>query len=192
MRSGSLGAFIIGKRFTALKIQRLVFSLAASTLVVAASAFSPTIQAQESAQQAQPTGLVAQFQKIEDQWSTALTHQDQFTLETILAPSFVDISATGEIAIHNQEVAAMFEKGEPRTQSLQQRVVDVRVIEDVAIVDGTYNETTKLNGIERAEQGVFTHIYQRSRDAWKCVQSQRTAVPQTETGKNPKKKKLRF
>lgn len=175
-----------------MKIQRLVFSLAASALVIAAPAFPPTIQAQESAQPAQPNGLVAQFQKIEDQWSTALTHQDQFTLETILAPSFVDISATGEIATHNQEVAAMFEKGEPRVQSLQQRVVDVRVIEDVAIVDGTYNETTKLNGIERAEQGVFTHIYQRSRDVWKCVQSQRTAVPQAEAGKNSKKKKSRF
>lgn len=168
-----------------MKIQRLMFSLAASALLVAASAFSPIIHAQE---QVQPNGLVAQFQKIEDQWSTALTHQDQFTLETILAPSFVDISSTGEISTRNQEVAAMFEKGLPQAQSLRQRVVDVRVIEDVAIVDGTYEETTKLNGIERAEQGVFTHIYQRTRDVWKCVQSQHTAVPQPEEGKKSKKK----
>ena len=176
-----------------MKMQRLVFSLAALAIVVCATAASsPTIQAQESAQPTQPNGLVTQFQKIEDQWSTALTHQDQFTLETILAPSFVDISSTGEISSFNQEVAAMFEKGVPSTQSLQQRVVDVRVIEDVAIVDGTYAETTKLNGVEHAEQGVFTHIYQRSRDAWKCVQSQRTAIPQAEQGKKSRKKKSRF
>lgn len=176
----------------ALKIQRLVFSLAALVFVVGATALSPTIWAQESAQQTQPNGLVPQFQKIEDQWSTALTHQDQFTLETILSPSFVDISSTGEISSYNQEVAAMFEKGVPSAQSLQQRVVDVRVVEDVAIVDGTYAETTKLNGVEREEQGVFTHIYQRNRDAWKCVQSQRTAVPQAEEGKKSRKKKSRF
>lgn len=175
-----------------MKMQRLVFSLAALALVVGATALSPTIRAQESAQQTQPNGLVTQFQKIEDQWSTALTHQDQFTLETILAPSFVDISSTGEISSFNQEVAAMFEKGVPSTQSLQQRVVDVRVIEDVAIVDGTYAETTKLNGVEHAERGVFTHVYQRSRDTWKCVQSQHTAVPQAEEGKKSRKKKSRF
>lgn len=175
-----------------MKNQQLVFSLAALAMFIGATACSPVIQAQNQApEQAQPSGLVAQFQKIEDQWSTALTHQDQFTLETILAPSFVDISSTGEILSHNQEVAAMFEKGLPQTQSLQQRVVNVRVIEDVAIVDGTYDEITKLNGIKHAEQGVFTHIYQRTRDVWKCVQSQRTAVPQAEVGKS-KKKKSRF
>lgn len=183
---------MIWREVFALKIQRLVFSMAATALVVVGTAFSPVTHAQDQAQSAQPTGLVAQFQKIEDQWSTAVTHQDQFTLETILAPSFVDIASTGEISTHNQEVAAMFEKGEPRVQTLQQRVVDVRVIEDVAIVDGTYAQTTKLNGIEHAEQGVFTHIYQRSRDVWKCVQSQRTAVPQAEEGKKSRKKKSRF
>lgn len=156
-------------------------------------------QAQQDQTQSssQPAGLAAQFQKIEDQWSTAVTHQDQFSLEDILAPSFVDISASGETSTRNEEVANLFEKGLPRAQTLEQKVDSVRVIEDVAIVDGTYAETTKLNGVLSEEQGVYSHIYQRMHNVWMCVQSQRTAVPlpQSEGKKAAKKagkKKLRF
>ena len=158
-------------------------------LLVAAALVPPALAQQDNQNDSQ----VAVFQKIEDQWSTALVNQDQFTLETILDPNFVDISSTGEISSRNQVVAAMFENGVPRAQTMRQKVDDVRIIEDVAIVNGTYAETTKLNGVMRAEQGVFTHVYQRARGVWKCVQSQRTALPQSATeGKKSHKKKSLF
>lgn len=128
------------------------------------------------AQQAQQPSQVVQFQKIEDQWSAALVKQDQFTLETILSPTFVDISAAGEITTRDETVAAMFEKGLPQAITMEQRVVNVRIIEDVAVVNGTYVERTKLNGVQREQRGIFTHIYQHVREVWVCVQSQRTAV----------------
>lgn len=186
---------MIGKRSFALKIQQIVFSATAAAFLVTAATISPMTQAQQD--QSQPSGLAAQFQKIEDQWSTAVTHQDQFTLETILAPSFVDISSTGETSTLNEQVADLFEKGVPHAQTLEQKVDSVRVIEDVAIVDGTYAETTKLNGVLRDEQGVYSHIYQRLHNVWMCVQSQRTAVPLPENeskkaAKKAGKKKLRF
>lgn len=165
-----------------MKMQRIVVSSVLSALFI----LSPALQAQ---QPTQPEGLTAQFQQIEDEWSTALAHQDQFTLETILAPDYVYIASDGDIATRNERVADMFEKSMPSVVAITQKVADVRVIEDVAIVDGTYMETTKLNGEEQREQGVFTHIYQRTRNVWKCVQSQRTAVPQAAPeGKKSKKK----
>lgn len=170
--------------------RRIPHCLAAALVIVAAAAVPPIAQAQQNTQPASP---VATFQKIEDQWSTALARQDQFTLETILAPTFVDISSSGEMGTRDQQVAAMFETGTQRVQTIQQKVDNVRIIEDVAIVDGTYSETTKLNGIQRAEQGVFTHIYQRTHGTWMCVQSQRTPFPpQTNEGKKSRKKKSLF
>lgn len=169
-------------------MKRLLFALAAFALFAAGIVQQPAMAQQESQQGAQ----IATFQKIEDQWSTALVNHDQFTLETILAPDFVNISSTGETTTRNQQVAAMFESGAARAQTMRQQVDTVRIIEDVAIVNGTYDETTKLNGIERAEQGVFSHIYQRVRGVWKCVQSQRTAVPQAQQGTVHKKKKSLF
>jgi hypothetical protein len=183
-------AFMMAQRgSSALKIQRKVAFPVAALLLVAAALVPPALAQQDN----QTDSQVATFQKIEDQWSTAWVSQGQFTLETILDPTFVDISSTGEITSRNQMVASMFENGVPRAQTMRQKVDSVRVIEDVAIVGGTYTETTKLNGIERAEQGVFTHIYQRARGVWKCVQSQRTALPQSATeGKKSHKKKPLF
>lgn len=148
------------------------------------------VQQPARAQHLQPQPpQIAQFQKIEDQWSTSLVKKDQFTLETILSPTFVDISSTGEITTRNQQVANLFEKGVPEPQMLEQRVVSVRIIEDVAVVDGTYIERTKLNGVLREERGVFAHIYQHVREVWVCVQSQRTAVAERSTEKKKSERK---
>lgn len=179
-----------GKRFSALKIRSTLFSAVAVVVLFAAAALSPIALAQENAQ---PTSQVAQFQKIEDQWSTSVAKQDQFTLETILSPSFVGITSTGDRMTRDQVVAVLFETGVPRVQAIQQKVDDVRVIEDVAIVDGTYAVRTKLNGAEREEEGIYTHIYQHAHGTWMCVQSQQTAFPpQANEGKKSKKKKSLF
>jgi Domain of unknown function (DUF4440) len=166
-------------------MKRLLLFVVTSAVCVATFA-APAIQAQQATQQ---PPLIRDFQKIEDQWSTSLVKQDQFTLETILSPTFVGISSTGEVMTRNQVVAALFEKDVPRPVMMEQRVVNVRVIEDVAIVDGTYIEQTKLNGIVREQRGVFTHVYQHVREVWKCVQSQRTALPVEAPEKKRKSKK---
>jgi hypothetical protein len=150
-----------------------LLSLAAPALLAVAMIAPSRARAQ---QDAPVPPQITQFQKIEDQWSAALVKQDQYTLETILSPTYIDISAAGEITTRNQQVAAMYEKGLPQAQTMEQRVVNVRVIEDVAVVDGTYVERTKLNGVEHEERGVFTHVYQQVRGVWVCVHSQRTAV----------------
>ncbi|MGC2163966.1 MAG: nuclear transport factor 2 family protein [Silvibacterium sp.] len=163
-------------------MRTILLSLVAAALLPLAASVPPVAQAQQATQQ---PPQITEFQKIEDQWSAALVKQDQFTLETILSPTFVDISSEGEITTRNQQVADMYEKGEPQPVMLEHRVVNVRLIEDVAIVDGTYFERSKLNGVEREERGVFTHIYQHVREVWVCVQSQRTAVVE----QMPEKKK---
>lgn len=148
----------------------------------------PPLHAQTE-QPAQQPPQIAQFQQIEDQWSTALVKQDQFTLETLLSPTFIDLSSSGEILTRNQQVANMFQKGLPQPVSMEQRVVNVRIIEDVALVDGTYIERTKLNGVQHEERGIFTHVYQHVREVWVCVQSQRTAVVEQSNEKKKSAKK---
>jgi hypothetical protein len=180
-------AFIMLLRDFILKMRITLLPLAAATLFVAAGSVPPIAQAQQTTQQ---PPLVAAFQKIEDQWSTALAKQDQYTLETILSPTYVDLSSSGEISTRNTQVADMYEKGLPQVVTMEQRVVNVRIIEDVAVVDGTYIERTKLNGVQHEERGIFTHVYQRVRDVWVCVQSQRTPViEQADDKKKSEKKK---
>jgi hypothetical protein len=142
-----------------------------------------------SQKQAAPTQSpeVAQFQKLEDDWSTAAMKQDQYALENLMSPVFVDISSSGDITTRNQQIALLYEKSGAQPVSMEQRVVNVRTIEDVAVVDGTYIEKVKLNGITHEERGIFTHVYQHARNNWVCVNSQRTAVVERGDDKPTKK-----
>lgn len=174
-------------RIPGLKTRSIHFSLAAPAFFIMAAVISSVGQAQRPPRQ---PPQITEFQKIEDQWSTSVVKQDQYTLETILSPTFVDISSSGEITTRNQQVAAMYEKGLPQPVSMEQRVVSVRIIEDIAVVDGTYIERAKLNGVEHEERGIFTHVYQHVREVWVCMQSQRTAVvEQGDEAKKSEKKK---
>ena len=44
---------------------------------------------------------VQQFQKIEDAWDDAINLRDQYALELVLSPLFVDVSAGGDITTRN-------------------------------------------------------------------------------------------
>lgn len=126
------------------------------------------------------------FQKIEDKWSGAVNDRDQYALELVLSPLFVDVSANGDITTRNQQLAQVI-NGEDKTVHLEQRVVTVRLLGDTAVANGTYILHHKAASGQVDEKGVFTHVYERMRGGWVCVNSQRTLL--REDSPNAKKKK---
>lgn len=157
------------------------------SLAVCAALLPGMAEAQQTgaAQPGQPPE-VAQFQKLEDQWSDAVVKHDQYALENLIAPSYIDISSTGDITTRNQQIAMLYERSIAQLLSMEQRVVNVRTLEDVAVVDGTYVLKAKLNGVTHEERGIFTHVFQHARGAWVCVHAQRTAVVEQSDQKAPK------
>jgi ketosteroid isomerase-like protein len=129
---------------------------------------------------------VREFQKIEDAWSDAINQRDQYALELVLSPLFVDVSASGDITTRNQQLAQLI-TGEDKTVHLEQRVVTVRLLGDTAVANGTYVLHHKTASATVDEKGVFTHVYEKMRAGWVCVNSQRTML--REDGPNGKKKK---
>lgn len=128
---------------------------------------------------------VQQFQKLEDKWSTAVNQRDQYGLELVLSPLFVDVSADGDITTRDQQVAEVI-NNDDKGLHLEQKVIAVRMMGDVAVATGTYDLLHKSGSSEVDEKGVFTHIYQRARGEWMCTNSQRTSV--RENAKTSKKK----
>jgi hypothetical protein len=115
------------------------------------------------------------FQQVEDRWSEAINKRDQYVLELVLSPELIDISATGDVTTRNQQISMLLQKGtEPR--SLDQRVVRVRVLANIAVVTGSYTEQLRVNDKAVQQEGVFTHVYQNIRGNWLCVNSHRTAT----------------
>lgn len=129
---------------------------------------------------------VTQFQLIEDKWSDAVNRRDQYALELVLSPLFVDISATGDVTTRNQQVATVL-SGDDKTINLTQKVITVRLLGDTAIVNGTYTLHHRVNTSEVDEKGVFTHVFERNRGGWLCLNSQRTVLRQDPGSKQQKK-----
>jgi len=128
---------------------------------------------------------VLQFQKVEDSWSEALNDRDQYGLELVLSPLFVDVSATGDIATRNQEVATVI-SAEDKTVHLDQKVITVRMLGDVSVVNGTYMLHHKAGTVEVNDRGIFTHVFERAHGAWLCINSQRTLLREDSSGKSKK------
>ena len=131
------------------------------------------------AQQATKTSAVPaafkEMQQVEDRWSDAVTKRDQYGLEMVLAPQFIGISATGDVATRNQQIAQILVKG-AGPDSLEQKVVSVRLVGDVAIVNGTYVISWKTDKGPVLEKGIFSHVFEHLRTNWLCLNSQRTVV----------------
>jgi hypothetical protein len=116
-----------------------------------------------------------EMQQVEDHWGNAIAKRDQYALELVLAPQFIGISATGDVTTRNQQIAQLFVKGaEP--DSLSQKVVSVRFVGDIAIVNGTYVMSWKTDKGPVLEKGIFSHVFEHVRTNWLCLNSQRTVV----------------
>jgi ketosteroid isomerase-like protein len=128
---------------------------------------------------------VSQFQNIEDKWSNAVNQHDQYSLENVLSPLFVDVAANGDITTRNQQIVKVIAPDD-KTAWLTQKVITVRMLGDIAVANGTYTFHHRVNSSETDEKGVFTHVFERLRGGWVCVNSQRTSLRQEANTKQKK------
>ena len=163
-------------------VRTLSFSLL--TLLCAVHANRVDAQQTPTAQQSpQQPPAVRQFQTLEDSWSVALANKDQFALENLLSPTYIDISASAQVTTRNQFIADTLASLPQPLVSIEQKVVNVRVVSDVSVVEGTYKLRLREGGRIRDERGIFTHVWERRRDSWSCISAQRTAVVDQVEGK---------
>jgi ketosteroid isomerase-like protein len=128
---------------------------------------------------------IREFQKIEDSWADSVNQRDQYGLELVLSPLFVDVSAAGDITTRNQQVANVI-TGEDKALRLDQRVITVRMLGDIAVANGTYTLHRKGNSGPVDEKGIFTHVFERTHGGWLCINSQRTLLREDSNVKQKK------
>ena len=173
-----------------LRMTRLVFGVSALLLTCSVSisiAQAPTQPAPVPANvttTASPE--VREFQKIEDNWSESINNRDQYGLELVMSPLLVDVSATGDITTRNQQVATVI-GGEDKSLHIDQHVITVRMLGDVAVANGTYALHHRVGTSEANEKGIFTHVYEKTHGGWLCINSQRTILREDANGKQQKK-----
>ncbi len=87
---------------------------------------------------------------------------------------------------HAHQQVAELVAGADKTVHLDQKVITVRLLGDVAVANGTYMLHFKATSGPIDEKGVFTHVFERVRGNWLCINSQRTAVREETAGKQKK------
>jgi len=161
----------------------VLFSCCAAVAQVSTS--SPVATSAQPNVTSAESPAIREFQKLEDAWSDAINLRDQYSLELVLSPLFVDVSASGDITTRNQQLAMVI-AGEDKTIHLDQRVITVRMLGDIAVANGTYELRRKVSSGPADEKGVFTHVFTRTHGGWLCINSQRTVL---RTDSNAKSKK---
>jgi ketosteroid isomerase-like protein len=146
---------------------------------------APAAPAAQPAATSAESPHLREFQKIEDAWASAINVRDQYGLELVLSPLFVDVSASGDITTRNQQLAQLI-TDEDKTLHLDQRVITVRLVGDIAVANGTYLLHHKAGSAQVDEKGVFTHVFERAHGGWMCINSQRTTLREDSNAK-PKK-----
>jgi ketosteroid isomerase-like protein len=111
-----------------------------------------------------------------------VNRRDQYGLELVLSPLFVDVSASGDVTTRNQQVAQVLSL-EDKTLYLTQKVVTVRMLGDIAVANGTYTLHHKVASGLVDERGVFTQVFERVHGGWLCLNSQRTVLRQDASSK---------
>jgi hypothetical protein len=149
---------------------------------------APAAASTQSAATSTDNAEVRQFQAIEDKWSEAENRHDQYGLDLILSPLLVNVAANGDITTHDQQVAQAITDSD-KLYFLSQKVIAVRMLGDVAVVDGTYLLRHHNGEKLVTDRGVFTHVYQRQRGGWMCVNAQRTLVAENLNSKRGRGKK---
>ena len=150
--------------------------------VATAQATAPAPQPEPSPQNVTSTSSpeVQQFQKIEDSWALAMNKHDQYGLENVLSPLFVDVAANGDITTRNQQIVQAI-AGEDKSLWLAQKVITVRMLGDIAVANGTYTLHHNVNAKPVDEKGVFTHVFEKAHGGWVCINSQRTLLREDAT-----------
>ena len=83
-------------------------------------------------------------------------------------------------------LVVMVISGDDKSLYLAQKVVTVRMLGDTAVVNGTYMLRHKVGSNPVEEKGVFTHVFERVRGGWLCINSQRTVLHQDPNSKQKK------
>ena len=162
-----------------------VFLLSGCLVVAQNLSPAPVPAAAQPAVTSAESPAIREFQKIEDAWDNAIDQRDQYALELVLSPLFMDVSASGDFTTRNQQLALLI-TGEDKTLHLEQRVITVRMLGDIAVANGTYVLRHKAGSAPVEEKGVFTHVFERTRGGWLCINSQRTKLPEDSSAKAKK------
>ncbi len=134
-------------------------TVAATSLATAAYAATPSDE------------LVAK----EASWSKAMIAKDVPALKEIIAPDWIGQNQTGK-SMTRAEFLSGLSSGEDKVSSMNNHDVHVRIVGDLAIVQGMDTEESTHKGASTSGTYSWMDVFQKRGGKWVAIASQNTPV----------------
>jgi hypothetical protein len=115
------------------------------------------------------------LKQLEQDWSDATKVGDTDKLGTIVADDWIGISYDGNITT-KKKIMADVKSGKEKTDSIEMGPMDVKVIGNVAVVQGSDTEKSSMNGKDTSGKWVWMDVFVKRDGKWVAVRSQSAMV----------------
>jgi len=116
----------------------------------------------------QPTGLNAEFTRLEDIWNAAHRNADSEALAALWADD-LEVVVPRMPSMSKAEALAFARTGRMRFERYETSQIKVRTYGDTAVVTGRLQRTRTVAGKQTADDWRFTKVYARQNGAWRVV-----------------------
>jgi ketosteroid isomerase-like protein len=116
------------------------------------------------------------IKQLEHEWADALTSGDLEKLGHIVADDWTGVGFDGSKAT-KQSLLADVQVKKNKTEALEFGPMDVKVLGDVAVVQGSDTEKSVTNGRDSSGKWVWMDVFVKRAGQWVAVRSQSAMVP---------------
>jgi len=109
--------------------------------------------------------------QLEQDYGNAIQAADTDKLSHILADDWTDLGQTGEL-LTKQSFLNDLKSARYKLESFQIGPMHVKVLGDVAVVQGSVSETSIADGKESSHKSVWMDVFQKRAGKWMVVRSQ--------------------
>jgi len=107
----------------------------------------------------------------EHDWFVAMVANDQVKLDQIVADDWAGLGPDGTTTTKNAYLAEI-QSGTLKINSFQMGPLDVKVVGDVAVVQGSDTESSFYQGKDSSGKWIWTDVFARRNGKWVAVRSQ--------------------
>ena len=122
-----------------------------------------------------PEDVQQTIRTLEDQLDKAFLARDEATLEKLWAPEYFVTNSLGQTVPRDSWLAGL-RAGRADFSKVTTADLLTRVYDQTAVVTGRRSRTGTFDGKDFSDDLRFIHVWIRTRDGWRLVASQSTAI----------------
>jgi ketosteroid isomerase-like protein len=121
------------------------------------------------------SGAAEELKQVEQEWMAAQKAGDADKIAPLIADNWKALGPNGE-KMDKQQYLADFKSGAQKYESIEAGPMDVHVMGNVGVVQGSDTEKSSYKGEDTSGEYVWMDVFQKKDGKWQAVRSEVTKV----------------